>query len=284
MLLALAVALAGAAAPEPVRDVPEPVRRRLSLSPRHVKWLDAEGFAVVGSAQVADAALREAKQVVTAMLSARPGALKRLGATTAVRLVVMAPSELTTDVPEHADLTPKDFWDRRARGLGATVARPAISCAEENLLGEPGDPYATESICVHEFAHVIADFVAPTQVKGFAAKLEAIYERAKAKGTWRGTYAMQNPGEYWAEGVQSWFDTNRHDDPEHGRIDTRAEVQAEDPALAALITEVLGEVSWRYVKPDRRSAVDRATLGPWPDPVPTFHWPERLPPLTEIRR
>jgi len=33
-----------------------------------------------------------------------------------VRLVVMASTEMTTDVPEQRDMTPKDYWDRRARG------------------------------------------------------------------------------------------------------------------------------------------------------------------------
>lgn len=51
----------------------------------------------------------------------------------------MAQDEMTTDVPEHCDLRPKDYWDRRARRLGATDARPAVSCGEENLLCLPGD-------------------------------------------------------------------------------------------------------------------------------------------------
>ena len=54
-----------------------------------------------------------------------------------VRLVVMAWNEFTTDVPEHADLEPAVYWDRRARGLGATPEAP-VSCAEENLLAYPG--------------------------------------------------------------------------------------------------------------------------------------------------
>ena len=35
-----------------------------------------------------------------------------------IRMAIMAETELTTDIPEHSDLTPKDFWDARARGLG----------------------------------------------------------------------------------------------------------------------------------------------------------------------
>ena len=71
------------------------------------------------------------------------------------RYAVMARDEFTTDISEHSDLKPSQYWDRRARGLGATFARPAVSCGEENLLGLPGDPYAKENILIHEFAHAL---------------------------------------------------------------------------------------------------------------------------------
>ena len=38
---------------------------------------------------------------------------------------------------------------------GHPVAGPATSCGEENLLCMRGDPYATENILIHEFAHTI---------------------------------------------------------------------------------------------------------------------------------
>ena len=38
-------------------------------------------------------------------------------------------------------MTPKAYWDKRARGLGATPERPAVSCGEENLLNLQGDWY-----------------------------------------------------------------------------------------------------------------------------------------------
>ena len=54
------------------------------------------------------------------------------------RHAVMAPYplEVTTDVPEHAFLADdaNTDWDERARGLGATMAIPVGSSAEENIL------------------------------------------------------------------------------------------------------------------------------------------------------
>lgn len=66
--------------------------------------------------------------------------------------------QVTTDLPEHADLNeafPSSDWDSRTRGVAATRARPLTSAAEENLLCLPGDVYAGESIVVHEFAHTV---------------------------------------------------------------------------------------------------------------------------------
>jgi hypothetical protein len=264
------------ASPVPVTPIDPAVRSRLTLSAFYEKSVDAGGLPIIASRQTADAALREAHGLVTAMTRNHPEYLVQLGRSK-VRLVVMAPTELTTDVPEHSDLQPKAYWDRRARGLGATVARPAVSCAEENLLGEPGDPYSTESICVHEFAHALHEMALRPLIPDFESRLLQAFEAAKAKGTWRNTYAMTNEREYWAEAVQSWFDTNRHDDAEHGTIDTREEVIASDPLIAALIADALGPVSWRYQKPERRSKEALAMLGPLPDPLPRFEWTASAP-------
>ena len=57
----------------------------------------------------------------------------------------MAHNEYTTHIPEHRDLQPRLYWNRRARGLGATPERPAVSRGEENLLGYVNDPYASKT-------------------------------------------------------------------------------------------------------------------------------------------
>ena len=61
------------------------------------------------------------------------------------------PAELTTHIPEHAWLGAA--WNERARGLGATVALPVGSSAEENALCHSNDRYRSEDITIHEFAH-----------------------------------------------------------------------------------------------------------------------------------
>jgi len=66
-------------------------------------------------------------------------------------------------------------------------------------------------------------------------------------------YAHKNRSEYWAEGVQCWYDTNRTMDHDHNHIHTREQLKAYDPALAQLCKRVLGESDWRFVSPRKRA-------------------------------
>lgn len=69
-------------------------------------------------------------------------------------------------------------------------------------------------------------------------------------------YAGKNRAEYFAEGVQSWYDTNRTMDHDHNRIHTREQLKAYDPGLAKLCEEVLGTNEWRFVSPRARAGKD----------------------------
>lgn len=259
---------------EAVVTVPPPAEvERLTLSPHYRKYVSVDGFPVVGSTKVSDHAMLEAAYIVRNMLAHRPDCLEAL-AKNKVRLAVMAHDELTTSVPEHSDLKPASHWDRRARGLGPTRQRPAVSCGEENLLCLSGDPYAAENILVHEFGHAIHNMGMTSVDKTFDGRLKAAYESAKAKGLWKGTYAISNHREYWGEGTQSWFNTNRKNDPEHNDIDTREKLKAYDPELAKLLTEVYGDREWRYIRPMQRPAAERKHLDGFdPAKAPKFQWP-----------
>ena len=68
------------------------------------------------------------------------------------------PSEVTTDIPEHAFLAsdPNTDWDERARGLGATISLPVGSSAEENILCHTNDRFDKlfEKLRQHHFCEV----------------------------------------------------------------------------------------------------------------------------------
>lgn len=225
-----------------------PPPAKLKLDPFYRKYLDAGGIPVVASAQVPDEALDEARYLVDRMLARRPD-LRKAIAKAGIRVAVMSVKEKTTDIPEHRDLTPKPYWDKRARGLGATHARPATSCAEENLLGYPGDPYTGECILIHEFAHTIHQIGLNAVDPKFEPRLKRIYRKAMKAKLWNNTYAATNFIEYWAEGVQCYFDCNLQANPPngiHNRIDTREELAKYDPALSKLIAEVFRKDPWRW--------------------------------------
>ena len=89
----------------------------MKLDAFYKKYVNANGYPIVSSEKVADHALLEAAYLVELLLHQRPDvrdAMVRSGS----RMTVIAHSEFTTDIPEHRDLTPKDYWDRRARGTG----------------------------------------------------------------------------------------------------------------------------------------------------------------------
>ncbi len=239
----------------------------------YTQSVSAGGFPIVASAKVNPYALKEAAFLADLMLAQRPdvrAAMIKSGA----RMCIMAHNEYTTDLPEWAHLTPKDYRDARARGMGGSLTDPYCSCAEENVLGYPGDPYSTECIVIHEFAHNIhlrgMVNVDPT----FDPRLKAAYDAAMKAGLWKGKYASVNHHEYFAEGVQSWFDDNRENDHDHNHVNTRAELLAYDPGLAALCREVFGDTVIKYTKPATRLTGHMA--GYDPAKAPTFVWPERL--------
>ena len=245
---------------------------------------DAHGYPVVASANVNPYALKEAVYLIDMLLAKRPdvrAAMIKSGS----RMCLIAHNEFTTDQPEfawlgekpHADFpkfTGREYYDARARGLGGSQTDPFCSCAEENLLGYPGDPYEKENILIHEFAHNIhlrgMMNVDPT----FDARVERAYADAMKSGLWKGKYASVNHHEYFAEGVQSWFDNNRINDTDHNHVHLRSQLIEYDPGLAALCREVFGDTELRYTKPATRLTGHLA--GYDPGQAPKFEWPDRL--------
>ncbi|MCC5613006.1 PKD domain-containing protein [Nostoc sp. CHAB 5834] len=220
----------------------------LGLNSFYKKYIDAAGIPIVSSNKVPDAALIRARDIVIQMMAKRPDAIPRM-ITNKLRVAVMAQGELTLDIPEHSDLQaafPGTDWNTRARGLGATLERPAASCAEENLLCYPNDPYRGEDILIHEFAHSAHIMGFRYVDTDFDKKLEGLYEEAKAKGLWANTYAMTNFYEYFAEGVQSWFNVNTEAIPTngiHNQINKQAELKDYDPKLYQFIGQYFEENS-----------------------------------------
>ena len=234
-----------------------PVPESLKLDPFYRKYTDALGISIVGSDKAPSAALLVARDIVIHMLAKRPD-LREEMIKRKMRVGVMAQSESTTDVPEQknwkkpsrddprltpgernnydngiAKMTDKEYWDKRARGMGGNPT----TCAEENLLGYPGTRYYGENILVHEFSHAIMSAIRTVEPTLFA-EIQAAYKEAMTKGLWKNHYASTNANEYWAEGTQTWFWSNYEYMDGTTRVQSPEDLQAYDPKLYELLGRI----------------------------------------------
>ncbi|MFD3002968.1 hypothetical protein ACFS7Z_21565 [Pontibacter toksunensis] len=252
----------------------------LKLDPFYRKYTDAFGIPITSSEKVPNTALLMARDIVNYMLMKRMDireALIERGA----RVLVMAETEMETDLPERSDwkkparddrrltpgerenydkpdgiasMTDKEYWNKRARGMGGTIT----SCAEENLLGYPNTRYYGENILVHEFSHNIMGALRQAD-PALYAEIEPAYEAAKAKGMYKGQYAINTVAEYWAEGSQWWFWSNYEFYDGDRRIQSPQDLKTYDPTLYSILERVYpghhipADVYYgRNVKPARR--------------------------------
>ena len=213
----------------------------LHLDPWYKKYVDVNGIPLCSSWRCPDSALVAGYNTLWAMTSLLSddvmNALRKAG----TRVTMMARYEGTTDVPEHAYLVNDTTlnWDLRARGLGGDLTFPLTSCAEENVLGYQIDKYHAEDILIHEFAHSI-HLVGIVQVEpDINDRLQALLDNAIEKDLWWNTYRTTDIAEYFAEGVQDWFNVNAemyHPDGKHNYVNTREELKERDPGLYELIS------------------------------------------------
>jgi len=231
----------------------------LGLHSFYTKYADAYGIPVVSSGNVPDNALLFARDIINYMILKRPDVRAALIADDA-RLSILGKNEMQTDLPECSDwkkpalddprltdkeraeynkpggvgsMTDKGYWNQRARGMGGIQT----SCAEENLLGYPGTRYYGENIAVHEFSHNIMGAlkkVDPVLYK----KIEIAYQDAKAKGLYKGQYAINTIHEYWAEGSQWWFWSNYEFNDGKTSLKSPDDLKKYDPALYAILDQV----------------------------------------------
>ena len=145
----------------------------MELDPFYKKFLDCDGITVIGSERVDDRAFYRVRELLDKMLENRPDVRKAL-VDDGVRYIIIAAEEQVTDVPDYANMEPKDFWNERSRGFGGRVT----SCGEENLLSLPIDRYGDESIFIHELAHTIDGRGLRRIESDFRQRLKGLYDEA----------------------------------------------------------------------------------------------------------
>ena len=221
----------------------------LGYDPFYRQHCSALGLDVMGSAAVVPGAVERTAEIVVAMIGHRRDLIDEM-IRQRTRVGVMATSEVTSDMPEYRGIYaqfPGTDWDTRARGLGATPTIPLSSVGEGNVVCNATDWYPGESIMVHEFAHTIRTMGLAFVDPATNARIDAAHRAAMAAGRWWNTYAATNSDEYFAEIVQSYFDTNIEGpaggDGVHNRIDTRVELAGYDPVGFALVDELFADAT-----------------------------------------
>lgn len=231
----------------------------IGLDRFYAKYLDASGIPVVSSARTPDAALLRARSMIAGMLAHRPDlreALVREG----YRVAIMAEGETTTDLPEQAhwkrpahgdrrltrcerkhyderigSLTDREYWDQRARGM----AGPLTSGAAEDILGLVSSRYYGETIFVHEFGHNMLAAIRAVDLR-LSDEVDAAYAHALEGELWKDEYASTSVDEYWAEGSQFWFDSNKLAVFGGRRILSHQDLAEYDPALYRVLGRAYG--------------------------------------------
>ncbi len=207
------------------------------------KHLSVLGISVAAHAGVADAALQRTHWLVTHMLAGRPDIAQAM-ASNGMYLIIIGKDQVYTDMPEYRNSPNPEYQNERVRGTGG---KPT-SFGEENLLCLPLDRYDDESIGLHEFCHTI-DGTLRSIDPTWNQRRNATYRNAIEKGRWKDVYAGSNPGEYWAEICQAYFDCNRVNNWNHNHIGTREQLQAYDPEGYELVRTVFhlnASNDWRY--------------------------------------
>jgi alpha-glucosidase len=207
------------------------------------KYVDVNGMPVVAAGEVDDRALVRTHEIVSHMLAGRPDIVDAMKENE-MYLIIIGKDQLYTDMPEYRNSRNKEYLNERVRGTGG---RPT-SFGEENLLSLPLDRYDDESIGVHEFCHTI-DGALRSIDPDWSDRRNAVYDNAIAKGLYKNAYAGSNPGEYWAEIGQAYFDCNRVNNWNHGPVANREQLKAYDPEgyeLCRSIFRLEPDQDWRY--------------------------------------
>ncbi len=233
---------------------------RLAADPFYRKHVDAAGIPILSSARVPDAALFAARDMVRGMLAHRPDLAAWL-VSNDYRIALISRDEALLDLPENADWTKparddprltrcelkhyderigaktdREYWDERARGIGGE----RMVGSEEDVLGLPISRYWGETIFVHEFAHNVL-FAIEGADPGLYERVTAAYANALANDLWFEEYTTTTMQEYWAEGTQFWFNSNRLQAFDGRRILNAADLADYDPQLYAVLSEAYGD-------------------------------------------
>lgn len=248
---------------------------KFKIPPYYTKFTWAREFTVIGR-QVADQALLKANDTIRKLFAYRHDILKALIAD-GVKLVVLGRHERLGALPEFQQWkTSHPNLDPQARTLDYLPETKLLVVPEENLLGN-ANQLSEECLLIRQFAKALFQVTGQRPVdpnwehRGrevqqyelrvkrldvrFGQQVQQLFATAKAKGLWNGTKALNDPGDYWAEGMLAYFDAIPRSASAKNSAHpaaTREALKNYDPDLYALVNETMayeGHTDWRYSPP-----------------------------------
>ena len=222
------------------------------VHPFYKKYINADGIVIVGSENVADAALLEARRTILLLTGKRPDVHNAIVANNA-RISVMAFSETASDLPEFGPGSEGEW------GLGQMPGDPTSLVSEKGIPYEGNTGYVAHFL-LHEFVHVVHNLGMPTTDPELIDAIYATYLSAVEEGRF-----MEPPNEpsddatafdefrddeYFTHSVNAYYDLNESlpgpwVDIEIGdwgqRSGTREELRKNDPVVYEIIERFFPE-------------------------------------------
>jgi len=223
----------------------------------YTQGCDVLGFEILAGSDVDPEAITQEADRIYNMLVERSD-LNEAMVEAGVNARVIGTDQRLPSLPEFGDLYdlyPGTDWNRAARSFPGTDLIPLVAGAEESLLCLEPNRYAGEDPFIRDMALAIRRFGMFAVDSATSARIEQAYGTAIAQGLWVNTLAEINSDEYWAEGVQTFFDVNleepddRPPNSSHNQVDTREELRTYDPTLFDIARSVFGDTEWRPTCP-----------------------------------
>ena len=222
------------------------------VHPFYKKYINADGIVIVGSENVADAALLDARRTILRLTSKRPDVHKAIVANNA-RISIMAFAETASDLPEFGPGSDGEW------GLGQMPGDPTSLVSEEGIPYEGNTEYIAHFL-LHEFVHVVHNLGMPTTDPEIVAEIHTAYLRAVKEGRFMKPpnepsqdttpFDEYRDDEYFTHSVNAYYDLNESlpgpwVDIEIGdwgqRSGTREELRRNDPRVYEIIEQFFPE-------------------------------------------
>jgi hypothetical protein len=211
-----------------------------SIPAAYTHACNARGVLIVSTDAVAPAARYRTAEVLRAMTRERPALLPAL-ADAHARFTVLSEMEQTASWPDLSERS-ADVIDRR--GMGPSERLPSTLVPEEDVMCYPNRAYGSRATTIHEIGHALHALAMAKLDPGFDQRLRMAFIGARESGLWENTYSAKNHAEYFARGMEAWFDADgaaASENRSNADVRTRSELEAYDPRLAGLVRDVVGD-------------------------------------------